>query len=101
MYLSNPFSQQTRLLYLYRYDCDLCGRNGQGRGGLQLHHIFGRVSSSPLNASLLCGECHSHMGHSFEEQKKLLHINLKFLALSNYHSSSENQGFWESIKEYH
>ncbi len=101
MNLSNPFPQRVRLLYLYRYDCDICGRNGQSRGGLAIHHIFGRVSGSALNSSLLCGVCHGHMGHNREEQAMLLRKTLIFLAKSHYETTEEDQKFWESIKEYH
>ena len=79
----------------------MCGGNGQDCGGLELHHIFGRVSSSPLNASVVCGKCHRQMGHSFEEQHHLLWRNLHHLARIYYKSDEDDQKFWESIKQYH
>lgn len=84
MQLANPFSNETRILYLYEYKCILCSSNGTSRGGLELNHIFGRVSASPYNASLLCHECHSHVGHNREEHKELFELNAKFLAEIGY-----------------
>lgn len=55
-----------------------------GRGGLELNHIFGRVSASPFNASLLCHECHSHVGHTNEEHAKLFFLNAKYLQEIGY-----------------
>lgn len=71
MKLRNPFPQDVRLEYLYRYDCDLCGSNQM----LELHHITGRDSNSILNASLLCHKCHETMNHSREEEKRLYEAN--------------------------
>lgn len=51
---------------------------------LELNHIFGRVSSSSYNASLLCNQCHSHVGHSVEEHAILFARNARFLSGSGY-----------------
>lgn len=48
MQLRNPFSSATRLLFDV-WICWKCGGNGQQKGGLELHHIVGRSSNSPLN----------------------------------------------------
>lgn len=80
MQLKNPFSNETRNLYLYRYDCDKCGSNQM----LELHHICGRVSNSPLNASLVCHDCHSHLNHNEEEEKRHFNTNLAFLLKIRY-----------------
>jgi hypothetical protein len=81
MNLANPFSTKTRLLFLYEYACWLCGRSDLG---LELHHIYGRISNSPYNAAVVCMECHSHMGHSKTEQDNLLKLACVFLARIGY-----------------
>jgi hypothetical protein len=84
MKLKNKFSDETRALYLDKWDCDICGTNGQDRGGLELHHIFARVSDSPLNSSLLCNCCHSKMGHAIEEEQRLLRSTINYLSSNGY-----------------
>ena len=96
MKLENPFSQDTRLLYLYRYDCDFCGGNGNGVGGLELHHITGRYSNSPFNASVLCKECHAHIGHSQSEEKQLFAKNFIWLYNSGYNPNEDDLLFVKS-----
>lgn len=90
MNLKNPFSQKTRHLYLYEYGCWICGRSDKG---LELHHIFGRVSSSPYNGALLCIECHGHMGHDDIEQDTLLKLACEFLARMNYVADLRDKRF--------
>lgn len=84
MQLKNPFSNDTRNIYLYTWTCWVCGGNGVNRGGLALHHIYGRISASPLNSSLVCGYCHVHMGHSMDEQHNLLRKTINFLSKEGY-----------------
>lgn len=84
MKLYFPFSDATRALFIYFQKCYICKSNGNGKGGLELHHIIGRRKTgknmdSPLNASVLCHECHSHIGHTKEEQLKLFLITWKVL----------------------
>jgi len=93
MKLANPFSNETRTLYLYSHACIRCSSNGNNRGGMELNHIFGRVSGSPYNASLLCHECHSHIGHSVEEHIELFLKNAQFLASVNYEPTEEDRAF--------
>lgn len=88
MKLKNPFSEETRLLYLYRYNCDNCGSNKM----LELHHNIGRKSSSPLNASLLCHDCHEHINQG---SQNLFNINLRFLRSINYKITPEDIQFLE------
>lgn len=71
----------------------MCGSNGNNRGGLELNHIFGRISSSPFNASLLCHECHSHVGHTNKEHAQLFTLNAKFLMENNYQATEEDKIF--------
>lgn len=85
MKLKNPFTAHTReLFYDARYTCFMCGSNGQGRGGMELHHITGRQSNSALNAAPLCKTCHGKVGHTDEEHKKLFERNLVYLKRRNY-----------------
>lgn len=90
MHLSNPFPDEVRNLYLYCYSCLLCGGNGSQVGGLELNHIFGRVSGSAYNASVLCHECHSHVGHTPEEHAQLFLLNAKFLTEIKYEPTSDD-----------
>lgn len=89
MKLRNNFTEETRNLYLYRYDCDRCGSNVM----LELHHIRGRCSNSPLNASILCHDCHGHVGHKKEEEQILFAKNLQFLVREGYELTSEDLDF--------
>jgi hypothetical protein len=90
MKLSNPFSQNTRNLFLYEYSCWTCGRSDKG---LELHHIKGRESNSPLNAYLICTECHSHANHSQEEEKEYLQTTMIFLLKQNYKFTNLDKEF--------
>lgn len=76
MELSNPFPASVRLRYLYVYACFKCGRSGLG---LELHHIVGRGSASPLNACPLCPACHVSILHTHEVERDLFLLNYRFL----------------------
>ncbi len=93
MKLKNPFSDNTRNMYLGLWKCMKCGQNGMGRGGLELHHIMGRISSSPFNASVLCNECHSHIFHSLEEHRFLFLKNLEYLWSIDYKEDNNDIDF--------
>jgi len=95
MKLAHGFSNDVRNLYLYHTACFLCGCNGWGRGGLELHHIMGRVSSSAFNSSCLCGACHSHMGHSKEEHQRIFTETIRFLKDIRYKPTDEDWQFLE------
>lgn len=92
MKLNNPFSEDTRRLFFYNYSCFWCGQNGWDA----LHHILGRVSSSPLNASPI----HNHQCHignyaldSFENQSILLKRTLAYLLEEGYELTEEDKQF--------
>lgn len=95
MKLKNNFSQKTRNLYLYSRNCWVCGRSDKG---LEIHHVFGRVSKSPFNAAVVCLECHSHMGHSQEERRMLLRRAVRFLAREKYEFTKEDTDFLRTVK---
>lgn len=93
MKLRNPFSQDTRELFFdSRYTCFMCGGNQM----IELNHTAGRVSDSPVNASPLCRECHSHVGHHHEEEKALFKKTLKYLAQRGYEFTDEDRAFMDS-----
>lgn len=98
MELKNPFPLEVRNLYLDCWECWLCGCNGVNRGGLEIHHIWGRVSASALNSSCLCGYCHKRMGHSREEHQKLFRKTLQFLWSLHYSLLPVDNEFLELIK---
>lgn len=99
MKLNNPFPQEVRLLYLYNaYECWQCGSNGTNDGGIELHHIWGRISPSALNSSPLCKKCHSKVGHSREEHLSLLKKTIDFLSSQGYVLTQTDNEFLELIK---
>lgn len=91
--MRNPFSQETRLLYDDIHWCYLCGENGSDCGGLEINHITGRDSASPFNASVLCKECHCHVGHTQEEEQNLFLINQKVLYTKGYTTTEDDMIF--------
>lgn len=99
MQLANPFSIDTRLLYLGVWICWECGQNGQQRGGLELHHIMGRNSDSPCNSALLCKQCHAGMCHSQEEEQRLFLKTMKFLKAIRYQMTATDMYFIEHNKQ--
>lgn len=98
MELRNPFNLYTRLLYDGIWFCWLCGGNGVNKGGLELHHIVGRDSSSPFNSALLCGECHRGMNHSQEEEQHLFFLTLRFLYSKKYKPTPYDLEFLDKYK---
>jgi hypothetical protein len=95
MILRNPFPLEVRLLYLDCWTCWLCGSNGSRSGGLEIHHIMGRNSDSAFNSSCLCKGCHSHMGHSQEEEQQLFLITLEYLKRIEYVPIKKDWDFFQ------
>lgn len=91
MKLRNPFSEKTRLLFLYEYGCWNCGLSGQG---LELHHREGRCSASPLNACLLCPRCHSKGKRDKDFKKRMEKKILEFLEREEYTLNNEDEDFY-------
>lgn len=94
MILPNPFSSEVREVYRYNTKCFQCGLSA---GGVELHHIWGRVSSSIYNAIPVCRECHSHMGHSKEEHARLFALNSVFLTKIGYKATDYDMQFIDSF----
>ena len=99
MHLSNPFSEQIRFLFFDVWECWQCGSNGNGRGGLELHHIKGRESNSALNAAPLCHYCHEHMNHNSQEESFLMGKTIRFLVRINYDFDSNDLAFYNQYKK--
>lgn len=98
--MRNPFSHETRNLFFYNYSCFWCGQNSWDA----LHHILGRVSSSPLNASPIHNlQCHigNHALESFEAKSRLLKQTLKYLLSEDYTLTAEDKQFKETNKKYY
>jgi len=94
MKLKNPFSNETRHLFFdTRYTCFFCGANNN-----ELHHISGRISSSALNASVLCKECHGRVGHDEKEEKLLFLKTLNYLTQQGYTITEKDLKFIQSYK---
>lgn len=81
MKLANPFPPEVRLLFLYVYSCWECGRSDLG---LELHHIWGRISGSALNAAPICPACHNRIKHDIPTHRRLFKKTIDFLALTDY-----------------
>ena len=80
MKLKNAFSDDTRQLFWEaRYRCWRCKGNGTTCGGIELHHITGRDSSSPFNAAPLCKLCHSVVGHTDKEEQLYFRLTMEYL----------------------
>lgn len=102
MRLRNPFSDATReLFWEVRYRCFGCGGNGQDCGGMELHHIFGRVSASPYNAAPLCKRCHGKVGHTDPEQQTLLQATKRYLKQIWYAATTDDKAFLEKYDHTH
>jgi len=93
MKLANPFTSATRELWRDWWECLQCGGNGQGVGGLELHHITGRDSNSPLNGAVVCKECHSHMGHSKDEERQLFAATMQYLLNQKYSLTKDDEQY--------
>jgi len=91
MKLRNSFSDKTRLLFLDTQYCLDCGSNQMP----EIHHISGRQSKSPLNAIVLCHDCHARCGHNELEEKKYFEIALLFLMQIGYSFTDDDIKFVE------
>ena len=100
MQLKHPFPPTVRNLYLGVWYCfyigedgKQCNSNGIGRGGLELHHILGRVSGCAFNSCLLCKQCHNSIVHNIDEHRRLFVQTLRFLHSINYKPTEEDIQF--------
>ena len=97
--LLNPFSQDTKELFLYNYNCWECGKSSEGLSG---HHILKRVSNSPLNLAPLCPACHAKGDiHWFSKRSKYLKKTLNYLKTIKYKLTNKDKLFLEKYKMYY
>lgn len=102
MKLRNNFTTETRELFRdVQYSCFECGGNGQECGGTSIHHILGRISDSPLNGAVLCGNCHSKCGHSFSEESEYLKQTIKYLVKIEYKFTEDDCLFFKENSKYY
>lgn len=100
MKLQNGFTEQTRVLFFYRIKCFWCEKGGWDA----LHHILGRVSSSPLNAAPIHNStCHIGNGalDSFENRSRLLKGTFAYLMSTGYRLTDEDKQFVKDNKQYY
>ena len=95
MNLNNPFPMYVRLLYLGWWKCFLCGGNGSDCGGLEIHHVLGRISDVAFNSSCLCKKCHATVGHTQEEHRLIFGKFLEFAHAIRYSPNEEDLLFLE------
>jgi len=93
MKLKNNFSDITRALYSFEHNCWVCGSNDS----CELHHILGRVSSSPFNASVLCRKCHEK--YTTISKEKLLKKAIKFCISEGYEPNNTDITFYKDNKK--
>ena len=98
MILKNPFSPETRELFIWNYDCWICNMNNWDSG----HHILGRISASPLNFCPIHNQkCHLKNGKlsTFEVRKELLAKTYEYLKKSGYILTDEDRLFILQIQQ--
>lgn len=75
----------------------MCGSNRE----LSIHHILGRVSDSGFNSSVLCGDCHSRIGHTREEHQKIFQKAVVVLHSVGFKPGDRDMNFlrdnWEEL----
>lgn len=98
MKLANPFPSFVRELFRDQWACWWCGSNGSDCGGLELNHIYGRISGSALNASLLCKCCHAKVVHNREEHRDLLRKAITYLTSIGYKLRPVDDEFLYMVK---
>lgn len=100
MRLRNPFTNETRQLFEYCYECFWCRQNRWDAG----HHIMGRVSNSPLNFCPIHNiKCHigNYALDSFENQSKLLKRTLEYLTNDGYILTPVDKEFMEKHERWY
>ena len=92
--MRNNFSEKTRELFIFCYTCWECGKSRP----LTLHHIFKRISRSPLNAAPLCQHCHEKGDiHSDKKRVKYLLKTIGFLWKQGYKLSKNDREFLNEV----
>lgn len=88
----NKFTDEQRKEFAFVKNCFDCGK----AGGLELHHIFGRVSNSVFNAYPICRKCHQKGSVGSWEQSKLKFLDIfEFLHKEGYKPNKKDMVFLE------
>ncbi len=102
--LKNDFPIEVRNLFLWNFECWVCGKNTWDCG----HHIMGRgfgdsiVEQSALNFAPLCNyTCHLGRNFTEEEKKIMLQKTIRFLLRNNYQLKEIDIQFYEKYKRYY
>jgi len=93
--LRNPFPVEVRLLFLYNFTCWACGRSSSN---LELHHIWGRISASVLNAAPLCRKCHDAVRDTPEERRGFMSKTIAWVSPQGYRLLPHDLDFLECVK---
>ena len=100
MKLKNNFTDETRELFMFNYECFWCLQNHWDC----IHHIHGRESISPYNACPLNNfECHIGNGLlATNEGKRKLSLKVKsYLNNINYQATKDDKLFLKKYKKYY
>lgn len=93
--MQNEFTNETRELFRWNYECFICGKNNQDA----LHHILGRENNSPLNVCPIHNfSCHLENSGQLNTDKikgKLLRKVRQFLVDNNYQLTEDDLRFIE------
>lgn len=86
MKLEHSFTEYQRAIFLYHYNCFICGRSDRG---IEIHHVCGRKKNekyldSTFNMSLLCMVCHNAIQHDFETRIYLFKSTISILKQERY-----------------
>ncbi|MFW5902973.1 MAG: hypothetical protein ACOCTT_03730 [archaeon] len=99
--MANSFSQEDRELFVWNDECWLCGKKHSDC----LHHILGRVSSSPLNAAPLNNfQCHIDKEHILgrtEIKREFLVKTYNYLKKQNYDLTKKDKEFIKNNKRFY
>ena len=100
MRLRNEFTQETKELFVWNYECWICKMNHWNA----FHHIKGRSSDSPLNACPINNEvCHIGNGKlaTFDMQTELLKKTFDYLVKIQYELTDEDKRFIRTNKKHY
>lgn len=104
MKLRNDFSDETRTLWTFCYECWVCGKNHWDAG----HHIVGRglgdsdLESSPLNFAPVSNfECHLDEAFNDEDKRRMLQKTIRWLLKNDYQLTKKDVAFYEKYKTYY
>ena len=98
---NKSFSEDTRQLFYYCYECSVCGMNNWDA----LHHILGgnfEESDSPLNACPIHNDkCHVGSGHQFSKHQENLMLSktLVYLVKEKYKFTEKDKAFIKRFEE--